>query len=340
MLPPTIDWEVLTRYLAGETSEEENRDVELWEASSAANRRQLAQLRQIWSVSGSPATAPETNEDAAWQKISQKISVQPESRQITPEPQIKDYRWLWKVAAGLVLILGTVLVLFRNKTDLQTPALAYIKHETASGISSKITLPDGSTVWLNGNSSLRYPKQFAANAREIQLEGEAFFDVAKDPGKPFRISAGETITEVKGTSFNVDASAGQEEIIVSVVTGKVELREEDQPENRVLLTPNQTGRFNAAVRKVTAEATADLNFMAWQTGILRFQDADLEIVAHDLEKFYGKKVIFRNEKLKKCHLTSTFDHQSVEEVLEVMHLTLGLTFSSEKDTIYVDGAGC
>ena len=338
MLPPTIDWEVLTRYLAGETSEEENRDVELWEASSAANRRQLAQLRRIWSVAGSPAEAPETDEGAAWEKINRKISVQPETS-ITPEPQTKDYSWVWKVAAGLVLILGTVLVLFRNKTDVLSPGLAYIKHETAAGKRSRISLPDGSTVWLNGNSTLRYPKQFAANSREVQLEGEAFFDVAKDPSKPFRISAGETVTEVKGTSFNVDATGG-EEIIVSVVTGKVELREEDKPENRVLLTPNQTGRFNAAAHKVTSETTSDLNFMAWQTGVLRFQDAELSTVAHDLEKFYGKKVVFHNEQLKNCHLTSTFNHQDLEEVLEVMRLTLGLTFSVEKDTVYVDGTGC
>lgn len=339
MLPPTIDWEVLTRYLAGETSEEENRDVELWEASSAANRRQLSQLRQIWSVAGSPAVAPETNEEGAWAKISQKISVQPETTRIVPEQQTKDYSWIWKVAAGLVIILGTVLVLFMNRPAILNPGLAYIKHETAAGKRSKISLPDGSTVWLNGNSSLRYPKQFAANSREVQLEGEAFFEVVKDASKPFRISAGETITEVKGTSFNVDA-AGQKEIIVSVVTGKVELREEDKPENRVLLTPNQTGRFNAVAHKVTSETTSDLNFMAWQTGILRFQNAELSTIAHDLEKFYGKKVIFRNEALKNCHLTSTFDHQSLEEVLEVLHLTLNLDFSAENDTVYVDGTGC
>jgi transmembrane sensor len=340
MLPPTADWDVITRYLAGETSEEESREVELWEASSAANRRQMAHLRKIWSVAGNPGTAPETNEDAAWEKINRKISIQPETTRLAPAPQTKDYRWVWKVAAGLVIILGTVLVLFRNKTDLQNPGLAFVKYETPAGKRAKISLPDGSTVWLNGGSSLRYPKQFAANSREVQLQGEAFFEVAKDASKPFRISAGETITEVKGTSFNVDATARQEEIIVSVVTGKVELREEENPGNRVLLTPNQTGRFNATAHKVTSETTSDLNFMAWQTGILRFQNAELETVAHDLEKFYGKKIIFRNEQLKNCHLTSTFDHQSLEEVLEVLHLTLSLDFSSEKDTVYVDGAGC
>ncbi len=341
MLPPTVDWEVLTRYLAGETSEEENREVELWEVSSAANRRQLAQLRKIWQAAGTEQTAPETNVDLALQEITQKINFNP-THSLPPaiEKPETSYNWLWKVAAVLVLTLGVVFLVFRNKTALQTPAVAYMRYETAPGKQSKITLPDNSTVWLNGGSTLRYPKQFAANSREVTLEGEAFFDVAKDATKPFRISAGQTVTEVKGTSFNVEAYNSQKEIIVSVVTGKVELRKTDKPENRVLLTPNQTGRFNPETEKVTASETADLNFLAWQTRILRFQNTDLLTVAHDLEKVYGKKLQFRNEKLKNCHLTGTFKKQTLEEILEVMRLTLGLTFTVEKDTVLVDGAGC
>lgn len=347
MLPPTVDWDVLTRYLAGETSEEENRDVELWEASSAANRKQLAQLRKIWFAAGTPTQAPETNVDLALQEITRKINFNPtatstSTQTILPEtkPAANNYNWLWKAAAVIVLCLGVVFMLFKNRKGVQELGIAYQTYKTEPGQRGKVTLPDNSTVWLNGGSSLRYPKAFAANSREVTLEGEAFFEVTKDASKPFRISAGETITEVKGTSFNVEAYAGQKEITVSVVTGKVELRDADKPENRVMLTPNQTGHFDPKTENVTSEATADPNFMAWQTRTLRFENTDLKTVARDLEKVYGKKVVFKNEKLKDCHLTGTFKNQKLEEVLEVMRLTLGLTFTSEKDTVIIDGAGC
>ena len=345
MLPPTVDWDVLTRYLAGETSEEENREVELWEISSAANRKQLAQLRKIWGAARSTSEAPETNVDLALQEITRKINFESASaptHTILPETKTSEnnYSWVWKVAAVLVLTLGIVFTIFRNKTSLQNPAVAYLRVETEPGKRTKVTLPDNSIVYLNGGSSLRYPKQFAADSREVALVGEAFFDVAKDASKPFRISAGETITEVKGTSFNVEAYKEQKEITVSVVTGKVELRDADKPENRVLLTPNQTGKFDPEAEKVTSEATADLNFMAWQTRELQFRNTDLKTVARDLEKVYGKKLVFKNEKLKNCHLTGTFKSQPLEEVLEVMRLTLGLTFTVEKDSVLVEGDGC
>ena len=345
MLPPTVDWDVLTRYLAGETSEEENRDVELWEASSAANRKQLEQLRKIWWAAGSPAEAPETNVDQALQEITRKLNFNATTTPAEPAiPTIErsgnNYNWLWKAAAVIVLTLGVVFVLFQNRSGVQELGIAYQTYKTELGQRGKITLPDNSIVYLNGGSSLRYPKTFASNSREVTLEGEAFFDVAKDATKPFRISAGESITEVKGTSFNVEAYAGQKEITVSVVTGKVELRDADKPENRVLLTPNQTGHFNPKTEAVTSEETADLNFMAWQTRTLQFRNTDLKTVARDLEKVYGKKVVFQHEALQNCHLTATFKNQSLEEVLEVMRLTLGLTFTLEKDSVLVAGEGC
>ncbi|MBK0403506.1 FecR domain-containing protein [Adhaeribacter sp. BT258] len=340
MLPPTVDWEVLTRYLAGETTEEENREVELWEASNAANRRQLSQLRKIWQASGSQTEAPETNVDLALQEITRKLNFAPTEYTLPKLEAKSDYSWVWKVAAVLVLSLGVVFAIFRNKTGVQDLGVAYVKYETEPGRQTKITLPDNSIVWLNGGSSLRYPKTFAANSREVQLTGEAFFDVAKDASKPFRITAAETVTEVKGTSFNVEAYTEQQDVIVSVVTGKVELREEDKPENRVLLTPDQTGKFNAETHQVISEPTSDLNFMAWQTRVLRFQNTDLKTVARDLEKVYGKKIRFRNQKLENCHFTGTFEKQTLEEIQEVLRLTLNLTFTEENGTVWIAGEGC
>jgi transmembrane sensor len=341
MLPPTVDWEILTRYLAGETTEAENREVEAWEGNSASNKQQLEQLRKIWQVSETPAEAPESNPDLAWNRIAAKINAPAQPMRVAeelPEKSSFNVAWVWRIAAAAVLVLGVALAFYKTRPALQNVGLAMVKFETKAGQRSEVTLPDGSKVWLNEKSVLRYPKQFAANSREITLEGEAFFDVTKNPEKPFRITAGETVTEVKGTSFNVEAYDPGKAVTVAVVTGKVQLREKAEPENQVLLTPNQTGNFDG--EKVTSEATHDLNFMAWKTGVLRFEDADLKTVTHDLEKQYGKTVRIREPKLENCHFTGSFEKQKLEEVLEVLRLTLNLQAEEKDKGIELTGEGC
>lgn len=341
MLPPTVDWDVITRYLTGETTEEETREVELWEVSSAANKKQLDQLRKIWQVSETSEEAPEPNMDLAWNRISDKIGEPVLKLPTTENTEVKatsNYTWLWRAAAAAVIILGAVIAFYKTQPALQNMGIAMVKFETSAGQRSKVTLPDGSTVWLNEKSLLRYPKQFAANSREVTLEGEGFFEVTKNPEKPFRITAGETVTEVKGTSFNIEAYNPNKEVTVAVVTGKVQLRKKEDPENQVVLLPNQTGNFNG--QKVTSETTHDLNFMAWKTGILRFENADLGTVAHDLEKYYGKTVHLKDEKLKNCHFTGSFEKQKLEEILEVLRLTLNLQAEEKNNGIELTGEGC
>ena len=341
MLPPIIDWDVLTRHLAGETSEEENREVEEWAAASTKNQKQLEQLRKIWWASGKPATAPETNVDQALQEITRKIhfkTAQPIPG--LPAETATSYTWLWRVAAGVVLALGVVFAFYRLQPGQKEQPLAYINYQTAPGKNVKLTLPDNSTVWLHGGSSLRYPKQFAANAREVTLQGEGFFEIKADQSKPFRIAANQTITEVLGTSFNVEAYPEQKTVTVSVVTGKVALRNQQNPETSVVLTPNQTGRFVATSGELISEATADLNFMAWRTGVLQFRNTSLETVARDLQKVYGRKIELRGKNLEKCRFTGTFEKQKLEEVLEVMRLTLNLQTEINDEKVVLIGEGC
>src|SRR5688572_27678504 len=125
MLPPTVDWDVITRYLTGETTEEETREVELWEVSSAANKKQLDQLRKIWQVSESPSEAPEPNMDLAWNRISDKINTPNlqltdlKNTENTVEKRTTSFNWIWRVAAAAVLILGAVIAFYKTQPAMQ-----------------------------------------------------------------------------------------------------------------------------------------------------------------------------------------------------------------------------
>src|SRR4051812_24569509 len=118
MLPPTVDWDVITRYLTGETTEEETREIELWEVSSAANKKQLAQLRKIWLISETPAEAPEPDMELAWNRISDKINepvLKLPTEENTAEKTTSNYNWLWRAAASAVIILGAVIAFYKTQ---------------------------------------------------------------------------------------------------------------------------------------------------------------------------------------------------------------------------------
>src|SRR5690606_20930247 len=138
-----------------------------------------------------------------------------------------------------------------------------------------IMLMDGSRVILNAGSSLRYPERFSGIVREVYLEGEGYFEVAKDPGRPFIVHAGPLKTKVLGTSFNINAYAGQSKMEVSVLTGKVQV-EETKSGRSVDLLPHEKVRYTISDDKFAKIEVADINKdLAWNTGRMAFEDAPL-----------------------------------------------------------------
>lgn len=231
--------------------------------------------------------------------------------------------FLWKrvvVAASMLILVGTALLFFflRNnssKITEQNIVIQEVTMKTKENEQRQITLEDGTKITLYGESSLTYPKKFSENIRKVSLSGEAFFEVARNEKKPFVVHSQNIETKVLGTSFNIKAYENQEDIKVTLVSGKVNVCAENQ---QVTLSPSQQVIYNK-VSEVMTSKNIDLQlFTEMKNGILRFEEASLEDFAEKLEDFYNTKVLVKVKNIKKYQITGVFNKEKLNVVLQQM----------------------
>lgn len=267
------------------------------------------------------------------QKVSKKIL-----HQLRLQKRHKIGGYLLKVAACMAILLGIGhgVVQARVEAQPEQTATVWLEKTTSWGQKLSFSLPDGSRVKLNAGSSLKYPQQFAADCRHVELVGEAFFEVTKNKDKPFSITSGAVETTVLGTSFNVNAYTDQEAIAVSVLTGKVHVA---ATSGEVSLLPHEQGVYQKRKGKIVKEKIDIEKVLYWKTGVLHFEDAPLEEVANALAKWYGVTITFENEALKRCHLTATYKKEALATVLaSIIYTKKSLHYEvSEEKNIVLSG---
>ncbi|MBC6608802.1 FecR domain-containing protein [Hymenobacter sp. BT188] len=248
---------------------------------------------------------------------------------------------MWAAAAviGLLLFVGGHYLLLPSSTP--TPALVYLHKRVPAGQIDSLTLPDGSRIVLNAGSTLTYPTKFAANRRDVSLEGEAYFRVAKNPAQPFVVHSGSLQTWVVGTSFNIYAYARAARQEVTVLTGAVSVRDAASQQH-VALQPAQRAVFERTTRKLRKVRIAKPGLsLAWQRGQLRFEDAPLEEVLDKLSTRHGVLIRPRARRLDNCRLTVHFEDETLPEVLQVLGaLTRSRPFTDDQRIIWLEGQGC
>ncbi|GAB3253778.1 FecR family protein [Larkinella harenae] len=331
MSQPTISPELLKKYLEGACSAEEAEHVERWYAT----------LHEGEAAPGS------FHQDQHFRKIQAIIHQNPDDipsnshvRRIVPT------FWRYAVAAVIILVSGLVLFFYPSgqpsatETTASTTALVNTKRQVV-----RHQLPDGSQVWLNPEAKIRYTRQaFSETAREVSIEGEAFFDVTKDASRPFYVKSNSLIIKVLGTSFNVKTSPDQSRYEVSVVTGKVSVSAPDNAgkEKTVLLQPRQQAVFEATSGRLTSIEFSRFRekVETWQPISLTFEDEKLSEIAIRLQKRYGIKVRLANSRLANCRLKATFDHNRLSEILDITTQMVEATYEMRGDSIVIDGEGC
>ncbi|MEM6526436.1 MAG: FecR domain-containing protein [Bacteroidota bacterium] len=333
---PHIDHELLVRYLSRETTILENRAVERWLHADDRNKAAYDQLSLLWEASEKAKEAASIDIENDWEKVKSRIDTGFKTRSIplTPTEKGSVFIRLMKVAAVVTLIVMAYLA-WPVLSDLSPAEMATV---TALADTSTVILSDGSKVVLNKNSRLVYPSQFDGKTRRVTLEGEAFFDVVKDPSRPFLITSGEATTEVVGTSFSVNAGI-KNKVRVTVVTGKVLLYSESKQGEKLSIAPGEQGLMKNGLQ-LSKTVNEDINFLAWKTGILTFQNIAVTKVIDDLNKHYGQSLKIGSSALKTCTLTATFKQQSFEDVLAELQLVLPIQVQNDGESIILTGVGC
>lgn len=254
--------------------------------------------------------------------------------------------WAGRIAAVLVVGVGLAWAIYHFGRNAPAP---WREQTAVAAQTVPVALPDGTRVWLNAGSTLRYPPAFAGDRREVHLRGEAYFEVEPDAARPFRVHADQSVTEVLGTAFNVRNYPGEASVSVVVVSGKVAFAslEEDRPAARgaavrekVLLLPGNGARLHRAGNALEKEAATDPNRLAWKTQRLVFKDLPLRQVIPVLENYYHTRIAVPNPAVLDCRFRGTFRAAALPQVLEVLAFGLDLTYARQPGGYVLTGRGC
>jgi transmembrane sensor len=245
--------------------------------------------------------------------ISQKVS--DDGGRVVGLKKQRYVRWL-RVAASFLLVLSFVYAYQYWSSSKSLPDVALKKIANLKGQRTRIILPDESVVYLNASSTLTFPEVFSGSERTVELTGEAFFDVVKNPEKPFVVKTNNISTVVLGTSFNVRSFAADGSIDVSLVTGKVRVvsgYSSDHQEH--LLLPGEQLTYHKAGNSFEKSNFRVLDVTGWKDGVLVFTNTDFAGFIEKLEQWYGVDIDVTRQPSAAWHVNGHFDNESLEEVL-------------------------
>lgn len=252
-----------------------------------------------------------------YQKIYERINTSISKNKIQRR---NNNKVLLKIAASLVILVSATFLVFRLAKfngDEQVAEVKNVVKYNPAGQKSKIYLPDGSTVLLNAESRLVFPERFDS-VRNVQLTGEAYFEVAPDADKPFFVKSENVKTIAIGTEFNVRAYNNENKIHVALTKGKikVEVTDEDKTSD-YLISPGKGISYHKEERMISQSNFSPDATIGWKDGIIYFKDASKEEVFSQLERWYGSEFEFFNEPLDDAwKYTGQFKNESLENVLK------------------------
>lgn len=311
----------IAKKFSGEASEEELKMLQDWLAEDPKNKASYEDLEILWNKSDKILHSPSFNTGNAWEKVSGKLQLeQPGKRTIIFAPWIR-----YSVAAAAVLLIGVFAInnFFGNKTI----TIAAVDDNL------EISLPDNSHIFLRKGSTLHYPKIFRGNERKVTLEGEAFFEVARNERKPFVIDAQTAIVKVLGTSFDVKCNESEASVVVK--TGKVQMSD-PRKKTQIILTPGEKGLLKNG--ELTEQLVKTDNLLYWQTGILNFTGMALADIINELREIKNATIMLdpgMPEEQRVQLINITFSNQSLEEMLTDLCLVARCQWSKQDNTYHV-----
>lgn len=236
----------------------------------------------------------------------------------------------------VIISNNTQELIYQKRSDNNKLQLTYNTIVIPKGGEYKLTLMDGTRIWLNSNSKLRFPSEFGSGVRKVELEGEAYFNVAKDSIHPFVVDVNKVQVKVLGTSFNVNAYSDLNEIVTTLVEGKVEMSD-TLFGNKDILLPNEQYLFNRLTGKVVKHAVDSRIYTAWKDGRFVFENESLEDIMMRLSRWYNVEVFFLNESLRELRFSGDLTrYDNIDQILELIELTQKVKFTIKDRNLLVE----
>jgi len=323
--------EKLTNYLSGNATDKEIREVEEWLKADPGNSEYLKQFERVWDQLDVLEDYNSIDSDADWNIVRSRIGFDEKKGKVVNLFRSGNFP-LIRVAAIIVVIFTIAGLAELQFNFISIGGTEMIAISTIDE-TEEITLHDGTKVFLNEHSEISYPERFKKK-REINLKGEAYFEVVPDSKKPFLVYPGNDLAvEVVGTSFNIVAKGEQNAVIVQVVSGEVSFYSLEDPENEIILAQNDEGIFTGS--EIKKSINNDLNFLSWKTRILTFRNTPLDEVFRTLSHHYNKVIEVEISGMDAMTLTSTFENESLMDILDEMALHHEIGYRVQNDTIII-----
>lgn len=351
-----VDWSLLSRYVAGSCSDREEVVVETWAASDPQNRKTLEELQQVWErVSKQQRTLP-IDVDGLWDELRQKMHEVDEvsARNRTSRERERSARRSrrlagsrrarWQLTSGavstlMIAVIAIAVFLFEGPPWAEEAAEEKV-FTTQRGQRATIRLKDGTQVRLNVESRLAVLPSFGKKAREVRLEGEAFFEVAEDSTRPFTVHARDADARALGTAFGVNAYPDEHVTSVVVTEGRVAVRPEqsetvpDEPEDVVLET-QEMGEIQQGEQHLVRRDFDPTLRLAWMEGQLVFENDSFKTVRQKLERWYGVEISLQEGMSSpEGRFNARFgEDQPLPEVLDLLSTMFGVTYQLDGKTV-------
>ncbi|MCC8408212.1 FecR domain-containing protein [Mucilaginibacter sp. UR6-1] len=343
--------ELMAKSLDGSATEEELKELELFLAQYPHYKKTQQVTYAISQKADEPPLDIDKEIDAIWTRINNYDDR--DNAVVKQVGSIKYFKWIGAAAAMLTVAVAAYM-LYVNYVKNQQNQLAVIQQiDVPYGKTKQITLADGTRVKLNAGSHFSYPIKFQGAKREVQLDGEGFFEVAKNAHKPFYVHTGGITVKVLGTVFNLKAYRNDDKIETTLLEGKVQVELTADPEKKIVLTPNEKLTINKPFAKpaqgdrksepqikyeVAALAAPVDNVYpenAWIENKIIFANTTLADAALAMERKYNVRIVFEDVTLRNEQISGVLENENLETALHILKDIVPINAKIEQGTVYL-----
>ncbi|UCH13113.1 MAG: FecR family protein [Bacteroidales bacterium] len=266
--------------------------------------------------------------DKNWQRFRNSVNAKIHKRSFYVNRNIRIFA---RIAAAIIILIltATIILIIQQKPGHNIQLVCSVQENI------EVRLSEGSTILLNKGAVISYPEQLQSRKREINLSGEAWFEITKSKTSPFYVHLENSTIKVLGTTFNIKEDE-RGNVTVSVINGKVSFYEKNNKDNFIILEAGQQGIFDSNTKEIKQSKYDSENFLFWKTGKLSFKREMLNVVFKEFEKSYNKNIIVLDSLILQNKLTTTFEGQSLDDIMKELNILFDLQYYMQGDTIYVE----
>lgn len=308
-----MNTDLLQRYVAGDVSEEEALEVAKWISENGEHLREYRAARKLQDV-------------LLWRNEAENVLYKESTRRVS----LKAWTVRLLRVASIVLVVFSLTYWWWTRREIRQYSAPQQSIHTPNGQRAELILADGTRVWLNSNTTLRYNDFTSANIREVELNGEGYFSVTKNPDKPFIVKTNRYHIKVLGTEFNVSAYASTSVWSASLVRGKIDIDAADG--SRLMELEPNTEAYLENGNLMKRGLNASESVFKWRKGQICFDNQSMQSIIRKLESSYDVRIIVHNKNILQSRYTGTFSvRDGVSHILDVLSTYEHFSYTLEKD---------